>query len=524
MRSKPSSLVTFSWLQWSGWNSRSAYAVLTGLLISGITIFFCITLREGQNWDGDYALYIMNARNIITGRPYADTGYLFNPKNPIHPASYPPGLALLLAPLYLWSGIDLQQMKMVGVSAFILFLLVFSRIVRQFLPAGIALAVTAVVGLHPVFWQFKDMIYSDLPFLFFCYAALYLVESLHQSHRAPQQWAIVGAALALALAYMTRTIGIILFPTIALMSLYRSKKLINSGALIIALAALIIIFGRLRFPNDVATYAGYFEGYNLLAVAQQQNTPGFMEGMRALVISKVFHGARLGPYRLNADGVVVAFLLLVLLGWIIRVRARFSIYELFLLAYGLMFLAFPLVYASEFTRYSLPMWPLLILYAFYGVYTTIGLLGKTAQLTLPVLLFAAVCSVFAMQYRKTNFGPIPRSVTDPSSRELFDTIKTAVPTDAVLLARKPTIIALFTDRRSAIWPAKFSDEELWRYMHEIGASYIVEDPLRFGVTHDPPEDELHAFIERNQSALTRIFANSWFNLYEVSGSPHPPSK
>jgi hypothetical protein len=129
-----------------------------------------------------------------------------------------------------------------------------------------------------------------------------------------------------------------------------------------------------------------------------------------------------------------------------------------------------------------------------------------------------------MQYRKTNFGPIPRSVTDPSSRELFDTIKTAVPTDAVLLARKPTIIALFTDRRSAIWPAKFSDEELWRYMHEIGARYIVEDPLRFGVTHDPPEDELHAFIERNQSALTRIFANSWFNLYEVSGSPHPPSK
>jgi hypothetical protein len=450
MSPKPISSLLSSSPYGSWWNGRRAYGVLSGVLIAGIAVFFCFTLRDGHGWDGDYALYIMNAQNIISGTRYGDTKYIYNPRNPIHPASYPPGLPLLLVPVYLCSGIDLQQMKMVGVSTFILLQLLFTYIARQFLPVGIALAVTAVVGLHPVFWHFKDTIYSDLPFAFFCYAVLYLIDSLHQPHSMARCWSIFGAAVALVSAYLTRTVGVILFPTIVVISFYKSRKLITSGTLCIVLAAFIVILGKVLFPNDVGAYVAYFKGFDLLA-ALQQNAAGFIEAMRHLIISNVFDGARLGPYRLNAAGAVVIFLLLVLLGWITRVRVRFSVYELFLLAYGLMFLAFPVTrYISEFTRYSLPMWPLLILYAFYGAYTASGLLGRVTQIILLVLIFTGVCSVFALQYRKTDFGPIPYSVTDPASRELFDIVKTALPTDAVLLAWKPTIIALFTDRRSTI--------------------------------------------------------------------------
>jgi len=119
----------------NGQPSRRLAAVLSAALVAGVAVFLVSTLRKGHNWDGDYALYIMHAENIVAGRPYGATGYIFNPQNWIHPAAYPPGLPLLLAPVYRLAGLDLQRMKLVGVFSFALFLLVFARTATRHLPA-----------------------------------------------------------------------------------------------------------------------------------------------------------------------------------------------------------------------------------------------------------------------------------------------------------------------------------------------------------------------------------------------------
>jgi hypothetical protein len=51
-------------------------------------------------------------------------------------------------------------------------------------------------------------------------------------------------------------------------------------------------------------------------------------------------------------------------------------------------------------------------------------------------------------------------------------------------------------------------------MHEVGARYIVETPLGLGAPRKS-QDGLRAFIQRHQSALTLIFSNERFNLYET---------
>jgi hypothetical protein len=96
-------------------------------------------------------------------------------------------------------------------------------------------------------------------------------------------------------------------------------------------------------------------------------------------------------------------------------------------------------------------------------------------------------------------------------------IKTTLPADAVVLSRKPTIIALFTGRRAAIWPSPFRDEELWRYARQIGATYVLQGPLDYGNGRRP--DQFDAFIERNQARLNLIFTNSWFRLYKMTMAP-----
>ena len=238
----------------NGQPSRRLAAVLSAALVAGVAVFLVSTLRKGHNWDGDYALYIMHAENIVAGRPYGATPYIFNPLNRIHPAAYPPGLPLLLAPVYRVAGVNLQRMKLVGVASFALFLFVFARTATHRLPTPLALALVATLGFHPWVWDFKDTVFSEFPFMFFCYATLALVDGISEQPLS-RRWAAMGAAaVTLALACLTRSIGLVLLPTILLVSWRATRRLVNSGTLVVLTAVLLIVLVRLVFPQDAGTY------------------------------------------------------------------------------------------------------------------------------------------------------------------------------------------------------------------------------------------------------------------------------
>jgi len=512
---KPNETTSFlkTKINWSCWQNDTLYKVLNGILITAIAVFFFSTLRDGHNWDGDYALYIMHARNIVEGLPYADTGYIYNPKNPMNPASYPPGLPLLLAPIYQFYGIDLEKMKMVVVISFILFLLIFSCIMRQSLPWAMALAVTATVGLHFQYWRFKDTIFSEFPFMLFCYAALYGIDSLTQIKATPKLWSILVIAIMLALACLTRGIGLMLFPIIFLIGVYQWRRLVNPCLPILAIAAAIIILVNFLFPQDLTYHLGPYENYlnDGIFATLKPNIIVQRSAVRELVVHYAFGENWL------IDRLPLVFFLLVLVGLITRVRIHLSIYEAFLSAYTLFLVTYPGPGATnEAVRYLLPIWPLFLFYVVYGTYAIGSRLGGIWQSVLPAMLCGALLSLHVAQYTRTDFGSIRYSVTDPISRELFNNIKTNLPADAVVLFGKPTIMALFSDRRAAIWPANFNDDEVWRYINEVGAGYIVALTGDFGKNRYWWDPKIQAFIEQNQSALRLLFSNKWFNLYQVS--------
>lgn len=514
------------WAQWrssavleSYWwrNSVSTYSVMSGILITSIAVLFFATLRDGHKWDGDESLYIMNARNIIQGRPYGDVGFIPNPRNFINPASYPPGLPLLLAPVYFFSGLDFQQMKRICVAAFMLFLVIFARIARRSLPPVVVLAVIALIGLNPFFFShFKDVIRSEPPFLLFCYAALYLVDGLKYQNGSPRIWVIFVAGIALALAYLTRTIGVVLFPSILLISLYESRRLVNPGTLVLAVGISAIILMTFLFPGDPGAYVKTFDNYSIGAVLKRAFT--YRTAINHLLFAtSISQQTQTTPIFLFMLLLLLSILLLVLWGFIVRTRAHLSIFEVFTVIYALSMLIYPI--DLEPSRYLAALCPMLLFYAFCGAYALGGSHSKTAQLTLPAILFGTFVTLYTINYANMDFGPVPSSITAPASYELFGSIKSDLPADAVLLTRKPTIIALLTDHRASIWPASFTDDELWRYMHDIKASYIVQDLPDFGLTVDQT-DELNAFIDRNQAALSLIFSNRWFNMYRVN-TAHP---
>lgn len=152
--------------------------VLLWSVLSLICGFYLLTLREGHNWGRGFSMYILHARNIAEGQAYADTGYIFNPDNPIAPRSYP----LLLAPIYRLFGLNLEAMKVEIVLFFIAWLYIIFRVLEKELLFRERLALITLLGLNPYLWSFKDNILSEIPFVFFLYLAL-LLDALIEKHK-----------------------------------------------------------------------------------------------------------------------------------------------------------------------------------------------------------------------------------------------------------------------------------------------------------------------------------------------------
>ena len=162
-------------------------------IIVAVALFYLGTIRDGSEGGGDYAMYIHHAKNLATGVPYAETGYIMNPHYPgLGPQSYPPGYPLLLAPVYRWSGMDLRMMKVQGILLFIAFLPLYFLLVRRELSRASALVALLITGLCPVFWAHKGSIGSDLAFLPFLFAGFLLIDRRHRGEAHRLSWLLFG--------------------------------------------------------------------------------------------------------------------------------------------------------------------------------------------------------------------------------------------------------------------------------------------------------------------------------------------
>ena len=64
------------------------------LLLLSVPLFF-INIHDVHGWGDDFSQYIREAQNIATGKPFYQSGYIFNKYNPVYaPPQYPPELSI----------------------------------------------------------------------------------------------------------------------------------------------------------------------------------------------------------------------------------------------------------------------------------------------------------------------------------------------------------------------------------------------------------------------------------------------
>lgn len=471
------------------------------VLLGGIHL---ATLRDGQEWGDDFSLYVAHARNISEGRPYADTGYIYNPRNPIlSPRTYPPVFPLLLAPVYSLYGADLAAMKAFVVLLFMALLGVLALVYHNRLPLSFSLTCLALFALNPYVWQHKDRLLSEIPFMLFTYLALLLAEKGQAAEASKMRllWGFL-AGLTAYLAFGTRTAGIVLVPSILGCELLRRRRLGLASVSMAAVFAAAVMVQKALLSFD----GSYIDQVTIDLVGLAGNGLTLVKGIGLLVNN--------GYSRVPSILLYAVMLCLAGAGYGARLYSGATVYEMFIAAYCSLLVLWTPFDTSVF-RYLMPILPLWFLYIGEGLV----LLGSTsfrriAATAAPVLAFAVLLS-YASWFRYMEAGPIRYGVNAPEAVALFDWVKQQTDPHDVFLFQKPRALALYTGRSALAHHPEDNSQTLSRTLQKHGVTHLV-------VCHSSPFPVfqksgrlVETLVAEEPTNFDKIYENPAFRVYRL---------
>ena len=464
-------------------------------LLATVAAFYTATIRDGNYWSDDYALYVHHAKNIAEGRPYADTGHVYNRDvTDYSPRAYPPVFPLLLVPIYRACGLSLHAMKVEEVVFLFLTLLAVVAYWKRDLDWPYLAALVGILGFNPYFWELKDSVISDFPFLLFFYlTALLAAHAPREGPRWPM-WAVATGAL-LYCCIGTRIVGITVVAGLVLYEGVKYRKLTGFAS-----TAMLVCFALLLVQFQI------FGGAGERSYADQLHPPLASIWSNGGELLRAFMNVWGRPWGRNASAVLfVMTTALAGLGAYKHKEKGLTSVEAFLCFY----LPAILIPGPQGLRYLLPFVPFYLFLMLKGLQqlsTNRRPAWARAVLVLPLLLVALSYGEF---FRHAHYGVIWQSDGRPSFNELCAFIKSNTKPNDVIVFRRSRALSLFTSRPAAIYDYAHP-ERLSAEFARFSASYVVVSPI-----FEEDRESLIPFIDQNLSHFEEVFENSDFKIYRV---------
>jgi hypothetical protein len=522
-------------LQYKQINNSLLKDVAAYFVIGIAVVFLMGTIRSGHDWGGDFALYIAHAINIQSGQPYADTGFVYNPEEPLlSPRSYPPIYPLFLAPIYKFFGLDLYAMKIANILAFAAFLVVFYRYASKRLESQVGqVLVIVALAFSPWYWLAKDQILPDFVFILLFYLTIVIMEKIS----VPRKFGWNGMLLAVTagfsayLAYGVRSLGLPLMPALVMSDVIRHRR-ISLTTLIAA-----VVFGIFYLTQNaiLETDQSYLDSYKHVMggsaeLVDNVDAPEaepvdisrtISRAMEQLKISATFYHQNMNSFWFNGinvtlqDVVYVAMGVLAIIGFLGFVIRNPSTADYVLMVYGGILFLVPFYQG----RYMLPLIPLYLLYIYRGgeilfVRDLFAVKSRSMlKIVIPVSITVVILLTYLGSYSTRDFGDFTKGVEVKESVEIFDFIRTSVPEDGLVVFRKPRTLALYTGRRSMRYHIGTNQSEFWNSLAEVGATHILVANRGRGIIE---EHEFLVWIDESQNRLSLIFENADFRLFRIN--------
>jgi len=527
-------------------NAPRVPSLIFGVIVLAIG-FNIATIRTGQKWEGDFALYTAHAKNIVDGNPYAETGYIINPDLPfLSPQSYPPVFPAFISIVYRFFGLDIRAIKIANIATFAVFLLIFQHYVRKRLRYSVSqLAVVTAVAFSPWFWIAKDGILPDFLFMLFIYGAILLMDSIYAPGKTNRHRYLLAVftGLIVYLAYGTRSLGLVLIPALMLSDLVRLRLISRYTLIITAVFSLFYIIQNTTLHTD-QSYAHTYKTF-ISHVIPDKTTPqsGGNSGekdnvssankpaepmsfdLKPLLLSfknsirlnsEYYHQAVSAYWLSNVSNTVdnvvyVAMGLFAIMGFLALVLRNPSSGDFLTFVYVSLLLLVPFTQ----NRYLLPLVPLYIIYIFHGMETVVHnrvIFGERIAFgsILGLLLVITLSNIGT--YSKQDFDDFQNGVHKKESQELFEFIRQNTPEDSVLITLKPRLFALFTDRKSSIYTRPYTLENFLTHFGRVSATHVVTTKETSGINE---EKDFTGWIRNNPENFELIFENTDFRVYQI---------
>lgn len=335
---------------------------------------------------------------------------------------------------------------------------------------------------------------SEIPYLMFSFAALWMIDVSYRDLRA-SDWHLRQALLTAALIYLsygTRTIGAVLLAALALADLCRFKR--PSRFLLLVLFTADVLIGlQVTLLTAPKTYVR-LTGFSVTGVHRN-----------FLFYGKVLSYVWANGWSKKVQIVVAALATCVAAAGFLRAFwQRKSATEFYLLAYVVTLL----FYTFEFgLRALLPILPLYFLYILAECARPAGRFRAPARAALVTSLAFAVAFTYLGSFQtgwRIKTGP---DIRDPSFRQLCAFIKESTGPSDVVAFDKPRSITLFTNRRSTALAGDETPEQLSRFTNDVHIAILVIPDWQ------PPY--LDHFAAKHGKL---IYRNAEYRVFQMSGA------
>lgn len=467
-----------------------------------VVIFLLSTIRSGHMWGDDFAQYLQHAANIAHLRPYAETGYIYNPQNAIlGPRAYPPGLPVALAPMTVVFGSNLNPFKVLNVALFAIALLIMARLFAHDLTPRKLWVWLVVVGFSSVYWRYKDSIASENLFIPLWYATLLVADDWYRRQKVYRNELLHGAVLGFLIyaTCATRTVGVVLVPAVICCEVLIARRVTRVGLTGLVVAMSLIVCERFILPVSGSGYLEQLNGLSLKKLLSNayQDTTAF-----SLIWQNLYWEA---PRKLAG----IVFALLAIVGFLRANLPKPTPLGIAIVGYFLLIVAWP---SADGLRMVLPLLPAYVFYLLAGLNALRSIPSVSKAGTFALLLFSVVS--YSAAYSATDFGPYADGVESSQAKELFEFVRSSTQPDETCLFFKPRALAMYTGRRASAYPLGNDEQEFWKYATDVDARLLI---VREGPIELDAEDETCELRARfDLHGAKEVFHNSKFRAYRLT--------
>lgn len=423
-----------------------------GLVCAVAALLVWYAIQPGHDWGGDFAQYIQQAKYLAEGDSLQELhdwnkASLLASKEEFAPYLYPMGFPVLLSAVYAIFGMNFIAMKVFCGMFFVASIPIIYRLVKKYFDwKWGAVILTCLVAFNFQLIFHADNVLSDLPFLFFCYLSLYLMDS------ARSVLSLIFLGLVLFYSFFTRELGLFLLPAYGLYQFMQREKFKELGFrkfIPYAVIVLLLLINLTVFPRGSKNHwLLFFDSISM---------DFFWENLQFYLrlLSRSFFFGR----DMLIGGIIIAMLMAFGAFYIIRRHAHFVLFTGF---YVVVLLFWDNAQAA---RLMLPIVPLLFYFLLQGLLALGNALKVKATVALVVVVaYSGLSTTQSIKNLVTLKVESNQSYTQ-ETRQIYSYLNAEYGDSKVIIGfEKPRVLTLFSDVKSIYTDPSHFEESIADYL------------------------------------------------------------